>query len=66
MNARTNFCPLCLLCFWLQKQALIVKGPTDVRKRELIFLQFHQNETEQDFSAIGYLLFFSYQEFSDR
>ncbi|MBN3285896.1 TM206 protein, partial [Polyodon spathula] len=47
------------------KQALIVKGPTDVRKRELIFLQFHQNETEQDFSAIGYLLFYSYQEFSD-
>ncbi|XP_068089039.1 proton-activated chloride channel [Hyperolius riggenbachi] len=45
------------------KSALIVKGPRDVRKRELVFLQFHLNETEQDFSAIDYLLFSSYQNF---
>ncbi|XP_066451141.1 proton-activated chloride channel isoform X2 [Eleutherodactylus coqui] len=43
------------------KHALIVKGPRDVRRRELVFLQFHLNETEQDFSAIDYLLFSSYQ-----
>uniref|UniRef100_W5NHU5 Proton-activated chloride channel n=2 Tax=Lepisosteus oculatus TaxID=7918 RepID=W5NHU5_LEPOC len=45
------------------KHALVVQGPTDVRKKELIFLQFSQNETEQDFSAISYLLFYSFKEF---
>ncbi|XP_075194106.1 proton-activated chloride channel isoform X2 [Anomaloglossus baeobatrachus] len=45
------------------KHALIVKGPCEVRKRELVFLQFHLNETEQDFSAIDYLLFASYKNF---
>ncbi|XP_019371976.1 PREDICTED: transmembrane protein 206 isoform X1 [Gavialis gangeticus] len=45
------------------KYALIVQGPRDVRKRELVFLQFHLNETDQDFSAIDYLLFSSFQEF---
>ncbi|XP_030050506.1 LOW QUALITY PROTEIN: proton-activated chloride channel [Microcaecilia unicolor] len=43
------------------KYALSVEGPTDVQKRELVFLQFHLNETEQDFSAIDYLLFSSFQ-----
>lgn len=45
------------------KHALIVEGPRDVRKRELVFLQFHLNETEQDFSAIDYLLFSSFHDF---
>ncbi|XP_075451796.1 proton-activated chloride channel isoform X2 [Ascaphus truei] len=45
------------------KHALVVKGPRDVRRRELVFLQFHLNETKQDFSAIDYLLFSSYQHF---
>ncbi|XP_030413414.1 proton-activated chloride channel isoform X1 [Gopherus evgoodei] len=45
------------------KHALIVQGPRDVKKRELVFLQFHLNETNQDFSAINYLLFSSFQEF---
>ncbi|XP_077341867.1 proton-activated chloride channel isoform X1 [Lithobates pipiens] len=45
------------------KHALIVKGPREVRKRELVFLQFHLNETEQDFSAIDYLLFSSFENF---
>ncbi|NWI04389.1 TM206 protein, partial [Tichodroma muraria] len=47
----------------LQKHALVVQGPRDVKKRELVFLQFHLNETDQDFSAIDYLLFSSFQEF---
>ncbi|XP_039553629.1 proton-activated chloride channel isoform X2 [Passer montanus] len=45
------------------KYALVVQGPRDVKKRELVFLQFHLNETDQDFSAIDYLLFSSFQEF---
>uniref|UniRef100_F6Y5Y2 Proton-activated chloride channel n=1 Tax=Xenopus tropicalis TaxID=8364 RepID=F6Y5Y2_XENTR len=45
------------------KHALIVQGPRDVRRRELVFLQFHLNETKQDFSAIDYLLFSSYEAF---
>ncbi|KAM4772580.1 proton-activated chloride channel [Rhinophrynus dorsalis] len=46
------------------KHALVVEGPRDVRKRELVFLQFHLNETKQDFSAIDYLLFSSYKAFN--
>ncbi|XP_065604516.1 proton-activated chloride channel isoform X2 [Cyrtonyx montezumae] len=45
------------------KYALVVQGPRDVKKKELVFLQFHLNETDQDFSAIDYLLFSSFQEF---
>lgn len=37
-----------------------------MKKRELVFLQFHLNETDQDFSAIDYLLFSSFQEFVSR
>ncbi|XP_066117507.1 proton-activated chloride channel isoform X3 [Saccopteryx bilineata] len=51
------------------KSALIVRGPREVKKRELVFLQFRLNESSEDFSAIDYLLFSSFQEFlhsSDR
>ncbi|KAG9268588.1 transmembrane protein 206 [Astyanax mexicanus] len=44
------------------RRVLVVEGPTDVRNRELVFLQFSQNETEEDFSAISYMLF---AQFSD-
>lgn len=37
-----------------------------MKKKELVFLQFHLNETDQDFSAIDYLLFSSFQEFINR
>ncbi|XP_006013353.1 proton-activated chloride channel [Latimeria chalumnae] len=47
------------------KYSLLVRGPSDVRKKELVFLQFSLNETKQDFSAISYLLFSSFQEFLD-
>lgn len=40
----------------------MVRGPTDVRNRELVFLQFSRNETEEDFSAISYMIF---SKFSD-
>ncbi|KAB0405086.1 hypothetical protein E2I00_012606, partial [Balaenoptera physalus] len=45
------------------KSALIVKGPREVKKRELVFLQFRLNQSSEDFSAIDYLLFSSFQEF---
>ncbi|XP_068795893.1 proton-activated chloride channel isoform X3 [Struthio camelus] len=45
------------------KYALVVQGPREVKKKELVFLQFHLNGTDQDFSAIDYLLFSSFQEF---
>ncbi|XP_069656283.1 proton-activated chloride channel isoform X6 [Haliaeetus albicilla] len=48
------------------KYALVVQGPRDVKKKELVFLQFHLNGTDQDFSAIDYLLFSSFQEFINR
>ncbi|XP_066537066.1 proton-activated chloride channel [Hoplias malabaricus] len=44
------------------RRSLVVEGPTDVRNRELVFLQFSQNETEEDFSAISYLLFAQYSD----
>ncbi|KAM6961258.1 proton-activated chloride channel [Aplochiton taeniatus] len=48
----------------LTQQALVVRGPSDVRNRELIFMQFSQNETEEDFSAISYMLFSKYSDLS--
>ncbi|XP_011759588.2 proton-activated chloride channel isoform X5 [Macaca nemestrina] len=45
------------------KSALIVQGPREVKKRELVFLQFRLNNSSEDFSAIDYLLFSSFQEF---
>ncbi|XP_018885901.1 proton-activated chloride channel isoform X1 [Gorilla gorilla gorilla] len=45
------------------KSALIVQGPQEVKKRELVFLQFRLNKSIEDFSAIDYLLFSSFQEF---
>lgn len=45
-----------------EKRALVFRGPTDVRNRELIFLQLSRNETEEDFSAISYMIF---AKFSD-
>uniref|UniRef100_A0A5F9DF71 Proton-activated chloride channel n=1 Tax=Oryctolagus cuniculus TaxID=9986 RepID=A0A5F9DF71_RABIT len=47
----------------LQKSALIVQGPQEVKKRELVFLQFRLNQSSEDFSAIDYLLFSSFREF---
>lgn len=49
-----------------QKSALIVRGPREVKKRELVFLQFRLNQSSEDFSAIDYLLFSSFQEFLRR
>ncbi|KAG7511243.1 hypothetical protein JOB18_044695 [Solea senegalensis] len=45
-----------------EKRALVVRGPSDVRNRELIFMQFSHNETEEDFSAITYMLFANFSE----
>lgn len=50
----------------LQKSALVVQGPREVKKRELVFLQFRLNQSSEDFSAIDYLLFSSFQEFLHR
>ncbi|KAK2086504.1 pH-response transcription factor pacc-1 [Saguinus oedipus] len=47
----------------IPKSALIVQGPREVKKRELVFLQFRLNKSNEDFSAIDYLLFSSFQEF---
>ncbi|XP_047202194.1 proton-activated chloride channel [Girardinichthys multiradiatus] len=45
-----------------KKRAVVVRGPSDVKNKELIFMQFSQNETHEDFSAISYMLF---AKFSD-
>uniref|UniRef100_A0A3P9HDX7 Proton-activated chloride channel n=1 Tax=Oryzias latipes TaxID=8090 RepID=A0A3P9HDX7_ORYLA len=45
-----------------QKHAVVVRGPSDVRNKELIFMQFSLNDTQEDFSAITYMLF---AKFSD-
>lgn len=55
-----------LVSLSLQKSALIVRGPREVQKRELVFLQFRLNQSSEDFSAIDYLLFSSFQEFLHR
>ncbi|XP_036058848.1 proton-activated chloride channel isoform X2 [Onychomys torridus] len=48
------------------QSALIVQGPQEVKKRELVFLQFSLNQSTEDFSAIDYLLFSSFHEFMQR
>ncbi|KAM6968727.1 proton-activated chloride channel [Tautogolabrus adspersus] len=48
-----------------QKRALVVRGPSDVRKKELIFMQFSHNETKEDFSAITYMLFAKFSDLND-
>lgn len=45
---------------------MVVRGPTDVRNRELIFLQFSRNETEEDFSAISYMIFAKFSDLLER
>lgn len=50
----------------LQKKALVVRGPSNVRNKELIFMQFSRNETEEDFSAINYMLFAKFSDLTDR
>ncbi|XP_035529207.1 proton-activated chloride channel [Morone saxatilis] len=47
-----------------EKRALVVRGPSDVRNKELIFMQFSHNETEEDFSAITYMLFAKFSDFT--
>ncbi|XP_026166406.1 proton-activated chloride channel [Mastacembelus armatus] len=48
-----------------EKRALVVRGPADVRRKELIFMQFSQNETEEDFSAITYMLFSKFNDWTN-
>uniref|UniRef100_A0A667YJN7 Proton-activated chloride channel n=2 Tax=Myripristis murdjan TaxID=586833 RepID=A0A667YJN7_9TELE len=48
-----------------QKKAMVVRGPSEVRKKELIFMQFSHNETEEDFSAITYMLFAKYSDLNE-
>lgn len=45
-----------------QKRALVVRGPTDVRNKELIFMQFSRNKSEDDFSAVAYMMFARFSE----
>lgn len=48
-----------------QKKALVVRGPSDVRNKEVVFMQFSHNETQEDFSAITYMLFAKYSDLTD-
>nr|XP_020459751.1 transmembrane protein 206 isoform X1 [Monopterus albus]XP_020459752.1 transmembrane protein 206 isoform X1 [Monopterus albus] len=48
-----------------EKRALVVRGPSDVRMKELIFMQFSCNETEEDFSAITYMLFARFSDLTN-
>ncbi|XP_078134016.1 proton-activated chloride channel [Sander vitreus] len=48
-----------------EKRALVVRGPSDVRNKELIFMQFSLNETEEDFSAISYMLFANFSDLTE-
>uniref|UniRef100_A0A8C7ZIF1 Proton-activated chloride channel n=1 Tax=Oryzias sinensis TaxID=183150 RepID=A0A8C7ZIF1_9TELE len=49
-----------------QKHAVVVRGPSDVRNKELIFMQFSLNDTQEDFSAITYMLFAKFSDLTAR
>ncbi|KAL6106030.1 pacc1 [Pungitius sinensis] len=48
-----------------EKRAMVVRGQQDVRNKEVIFMQFSHNETEEDFSAITYMLFAKFSDLID-
>ncbi|XP_042357288.1 proton-activated chloride channel isoform X2 [Plectropomus leopardus] len=48
-----------------ERRAVVVRGPSDVRRKELIFMQFSHNETEEDFSAITYMLFAKFSDLTE-
>ncbi|KAI3367112.1 hypothetical protein L3Q82_008177 [Scortum barcoo] len=62
INEVTYVCPF---SNQTEKRALVVRGPSDVRNKELIFMQFSHNETEEDFSAITYMLFAKFSDLTD-
>lgn len=47
------------------QKALVVRGPTNVRRKEVIFMQFSCNETGHDFSAITYMLFACFSDLTN-
>ncbi|KAF7653196.1 hypothetical protein LDENG_00086070 [Lucifuga dentata] len=48
-----------------QRKAQVVRGPSDVRSKELIFIQFSHNEMEEDFSALTYMLFSNFSDLTE-
>lgn len=65
VNFQSNRCDRkCMLVS--QKHAVVVRGPSDVRNKELIFMQFSLNETQEDFSAITYMLFARFSDLNAR
>lgn len=49
-----------------QKRTLVVRGPSDVRNKEVIFMQFSCNETGEDFSEIAYMIFAKFSDLINR
>lgn len=49
-----------------QKRALVIQGPSEVRSKEVVFMQFSSNETGEDFSAIGYMIFADFGDLMGR
>lgn len=47
------------------QKALVVSGPTNVRKKELVFMQFSCNETGLDFIAITYMIFARFSDLTN-
>lgn len=60
----SSFEELSLQPLW--QKALVVRGPTDVRRKELVFMQFSCNETGLDFSAITYMIFARFSDLTNR
>eukprot|EP00066_Takifugu_rubripes_P028869 XP_011618135.1 PREDICTED: transmembrane protein 206 [Takifugu rubripes] len=48
-----------------EKRALVVRGPSEVRSKEMVFMQFSSNETGEDFSAISYMIFADFTDLID-
>lgn len=63
---RTSTVDWSVVVFVSQTQALVVRGPADVRNKELIFMQFSRNTTQEDFSGITYMLFAKFSDLIER
>lgn len=49
-----------------QKRALVVRGPSEVHSKEVVFMQFSSNDTGEDFSAISYMIFADFTDLIHR
>ncbi len=50
----------------VEREALVIRGPTSFDEREAIFLHFALEDETRDFFTVSYFVFPGWDEFNDR